>query len=363
LAKAAQGGSNDGDDGLGMFRQQAALISRKHDAVVARLTASAAERDGLERELMNKMARLEEIAPQDRSAALLTKNDDFKKYAANLRGKTAQYKKCKAELAELRAEYGVLHRTDQLLQAQATSVGAKLSAAESAKGVSGYFALQSGLEKASEAKALADEAKGQTLEDISAVVDEINDEIKTRKNKLAPQIKDLRTLRAKYQELETEYSEKKGTYENTAVGLDSEMSKLQEEVSAYEEDIAKEETRFHYLHSLSQIISVSASRAKAEAAGSTRIAEAYAARLRAQEEQTKELRIEQKRVKEAHDRNAGQIHLFKDLHHLLECKVECQRRDLEALEHNALLGEGTNNVFTMPESRMGYTDIDGIEHS
>ncbi|KAJ1624487.1 hypothetical protein T492DRAFT_266666 [Pavlovales sp. CCMP2436] len=165
-----------------MFRQQAALISRKHDAVVARLTASAAERDGLERELMNKMARLEEIAPQDRSAALLTKNDDFKKYAANLRGKTAQYKKCKAELAELRAEYGVLHRTDQLLQAQATSVGAKLSAAESAKGVSGYFALQSGLEKASEA--LADEAKGQTLEDISAVVDEINDEIKTRKNKL-----------------------------------------------------------------------------------------------------------------------------------------------------------------------------------
>ena len=75
------GGASSADDGLAMFRQQAALISRKHEAVRMRLDASAAERDSLERELMAKMAALEEIAPQARSAALSTKNDDFKKCA------------------------------------------------------------------------------------------------------------------------------------------------------------------------------------------------------------------------------------------------------------------------------------------
>lgn len=198
-------------------------------------------------------------------------------------------------------------------------------------------------------------------------------------------------------------------YENTAVGLDSELSKLQEEVSAYEDDIAKEESRYHYLNSLQNILAVSASRAQAEASGTTRVAAAYAARLREQEEQTKELRAQQRTVKESHDRNAGQIHLFKDLHRLLKCKVrrarsarplaqgvrsalpsppsprtmppcppsaaplafsahaclqaECQQRELDQRENNALLGAGGANVFTMPEAGNRYVDIDGHEHS
>ena len=273
---------------------------------------------------------------------------------------------------------------------QARAVGAKLSAVESAHGIVGYTDVQAGLEKASEAKAAADESKGQTLEEIAVVVEEINAQIRAQKGKLAPQIKELRALRAQYQELEAEYIDKKvrgrereerreeqmgadvwglssarsgalphapastldgaarrpahtlsplvphfcfslpfvcpvqSSYENTAVGLDAELSKLQEEVGAYEEDIAKEESRYHYLNSLSQILDVSASRARSEAAGSTRIGDAYAARMRAQEEQTKDLRAQQRLVKENHDRNAGQIHLYKDLHRLLKCKVRAR---------------------------------------
>lgn len=187
----------------------------------------------------------------------------------------------------------------------------------------------------SENKAAVDEAKGQALEEISQVVDEINEQIKARKNRLAPQIKELRALRARYQELESEYLEKKAIYENTAVGLDAELSKLHEEVAAYEEDIHKEESRYHYLHALGSIVAVSASRAKGEAAGASAVSEAYSARLRQQEEQTKELRARQKAVKESHDKNVGQLTLYKDLQRLLKCKVRASERAREARTEHA----------------------------
>jgi hypothetical protein len=78
-AATVRTGSADTDDGLAMFRQQAALIGRKAEAVRARLEASASEREELERALVGRMGALEEVAPLQRSEALNTKSDDFKK--------------------------------------------------------------------------------------------------------------------------------------------------------------------------------------------------------------------------------------------------------------------------------------------
>jgi intraflagellar transport protein 81 len=55
------------------------------------------------------------------------------------------------------------------------------------------------LEKVSEAKGQLDEMKGATLEEISRTVSVINNTIKDRKNKLAPSIKSLRTVRQGFQ--------------------------------------------------------------------------------------------------------------------------------------------------------------------
>ena len=72
-------------------------------------------------------------------------------------------------------------------------------------GVSGFQQTQEALEVVSQQKAEVDETKGKTLEEISSVVEEINTKIKSQKAQLAPQIKELRTLRAKCQEEESEY--------------------------------------------------------------------------------------------------------------------------------------------------------------
>jgi intraflagellar transport protein 81 len=43
------------------------------------------------------------------------KRDDFKQYAANLRGKNTEYKNKKKELAEIKTEVNVLNRTKTIL--------------------------------------------------------------------------------------------------------------------------------------------------------------------------------------------------------------------------------------------------------
>merc|ERR1712216_84207 len=121
-----------------------------------------------------------------------------------------------------------------ILEGEAKKVASFLGEAEARRGLSGYQETQDELEKVSQQKAEVDEVKGKTLEEISQVVEEINRQIKEKKNHLAPQIKDLRALRVKFQEQESEYLEKKQRHDNTKAGLDTETAKLQAETDAAE---------------------------------------------------------------------------------------------------------------------------------
>merc|ERR1711943_46074 len=87
---------------------------------------------------------------------------------------------------------------------------------EAEKGVAGYQKTEKELQEISQKKTTTDREKGQTLEEISKIVTDINIALKERKNKLAPQIKELRSVRQHFQELEQFYLKHKKTYENTA---------------------------------------------------------------------------------------------------------------------------------------------------
>merc|ERR1719267_303740 len=102
-----------------MFRQQANLVAKKKEALLQRLSSVSRERTAIENELKEKAGALANVQP-------VLKGDDFRKYASELRGKTAQYKRMKAELAELRAEWGVVSRTEGILKAQDRELAAKL---------------------------------------------------------------------------------------------------------------------------------------------------------------------------------------------------------------------------------------------
>jgi intraflagellar transport protein 81 len=70
------------------------------------------------------------------------KRDDFRQYAANLRGKNAQYKQMKKMLEEIKAEVTVLKRTKTILQSRAEDLGDFMHNLERSKGITGYSKIE-----------------------------------------------------------------------------------------------------------------------------------------------------------------------------------------------------------------------------
>merc|ERR1719265_2359391 len=153
------------------------------------------ERDAHAKQLSQKEREYEQMKGHK-----FMKRDEFKTYAASLREKSAKFKRLKGELSDLRHECAVLTRTEQILQAKDPTPA-------------GMRETENALEKASVEKAQVDQAKGKTLDEISAIVQKINTQLKDKKNKLAPQIKALRSVRQSFQQVEVKYMEKKSAYD------------------------------------------------------------------------------------------------------------------------------------------------------
>ena len=105
-------------------------------------------------------------------------------------------------MGDVDGELDVLERTLEVLSEKERDIMRDVNEMEREKGVQGFTETQAHLEKISEAKSAIDEEKGNMLEEISKTVTEINQAIKDRKSNLAPQIKELRTMRQNYQEME-----------------------------------------------------------------------------------------------------------------------------------------------------------------
>ena len=91
------------------------------------------------------------------------------RYVSKLRAMSNTFKKKRQELNELKAEVGVLVRTEELLYQQARESGVALEDAERGKGVHGFRKTQDNLEEVSDVKSKLDEQKGNTLENMSQV--------------------------------------------------------------------------------------------------------------------------------------------------------------------------------------------------
>lgn len=95
------------------FRQQAAAVGNMKRNALERLEKTENSLEELQLRLKEK---------QDHSRALLEtlapRAEELKKYVNRLKMKSAVYKRCKAEIAGLKAESGVLHRTATILDSQ-----------------------------------------------------------------------------------------------------------------------------------------------------------------------------------------------------------------------------------------------------
>ncbi|XP_033989136.1 intraflagellar transport protein 81 homolog [Trematomus bernacchii] len=347
------------DDKLTLYRQQASIIMRRKESKAEELQEAREELASAERDLRGRSQA------QDSEGGEIIRTDELKRLVGKLRGKSVMHKKKRQEVSELRAEYGVLQRTEEILKQRHETVQHKLQTMEAEKGISGYSDTQEELERVSAIKSELDEKKGRTLDDMSEMVKKLNSMIVDKKSALAPIITELRSLRqccqvlmccernilgflllsitrallllafqtretaVKTKESSQEYEEKKAQYESCTAGLESNRSKLDQEVKALRDDTSQEENRYHYINSMSEVIEKQIQRAAEEMKAyvssdpqekKKAIREVYMKNISEQELLGKKLREKQKLVRESHSANMEQMKLWSDLHTLMEAK-------------------------------------------
>ncbi|XP_071338098.1 intraflagellar transport protein 81 homolog isoform X1 [Trachinotus anak] len=332
------------DDKLTLYRQQASIIIRRKESKAEELQEAREELAATERELRQRSSQA-----QASDGAEVIRGDELKRLVVKLRSKGTVYKKKRQEIAELKAEYGVLQRTEEVLKQRLETVQQKLQTVEAEKGISGYSDTQEELERVSAIKSELDEKKGRTLDDMSEMVKKLNSMIVEKKSALAPIIKELRSLRQRCQELSQEYEEKKVQYESCAVGLESNRSKLEQDVKALREETAQEENQYHYINSTSEIIEIQIQRAAEETKAyvspdpqerKKTIREVYMKNISEQELLGKKLREKQKMVRESHSDNMEQMKMWRDLEKLMECKRQCFIRAQSQASIGQVIQEG-----------------------
>ncbi|XP_029475985.1 intraflagellar transport protein 81 homolog isoform X1 [Rhinatrema bivittatum] len=312
---------------LSLFRQQASIIARKKEAKADELQEAKEDITNLEKEMALKASQTREFDGTE-----VLKGDEFKRYVSKLRGKSTVFKKKRQEIAELRAEYGVLQRTEEILKQRHEVVQEQMQAIEQKRGISGYSDTQEELERISALKSELDEMKGRTLDDMSEMVKKLHTVIADKKSALAPVIKELRILRQKCQELTQEYDEKKTQYDSCAAGLESNRSKLEQEVRVLREECAQGESQYHYISCMQKNVEIQLQRAADEMKAYVSpdpqerrkaIREQYTRNILEQENLGKKLREKQKSVRESHGQNMKQAKMWRDFEQLMECKKQC----------------------------------------
>uniref|UniRef100_A0A3Q3A2L0 Intraflagellar transport protein 81 homolog n=1 Tax=Kryptolebias marmoratus TaxID=37003 RepID=A0A3Q3A2L0_KRYMA len=326
------------DDKLTLYRQQASIIFRKKESKAEELQEAREELAAAERDLKQRTSQTQGSHGEE-----VIRGDELKRLVGKLRSKGTAYKKKRQEIAELKAEYGVLQRTEEILKQRHETVQQKLQTMEAEKGISGYSNTQEELERVSAIKSELDEKKGRTLDDMSEMVKKLNSMIAEKKSALAPIIKELRSLRQQRGELSQEYEEKKTQYESCAAGLESNRSKLEQEVKALREEVAQKENRYHYINSMSEIIEMQMERVAEEM-------KTYVSSDLQERKNTisaffflsglQKLREEQKLVRENHSANMEQMKMWRDLEQLMECKKQCFIKAQNQVSIGQIIQEG-----------------------
>ncbi|KAJ3222648.1 Intraflagellar transport protein 81 [Clydaea vesicula] len=324
---------NSGSDKLSLFVQQASIIARKKEGTAQKYRDIQDKVNLLITEHTNKRENVHKL-----HGSKMLKGDDFKKYVSDLREKSSVYKKLKSSLNEIQSEYGILQRTEEILKNREKIFKDSIENLEKKKGVLGFNMAKQSLEKVSEKKSDFDEKKGQTLNEISTIIQNLMKTVDSKKVKLAPIIQELRSLRQTIQELEGDYSEKKKSFDAMMAGLDSEAVGLDHEVKGYKQEILNDQSRFFYLNTMIKFKDVTNERVMQEMKayiGGDDVVEAqqrvrgfktyrdvYNKKIQDLENVGKSLRETQKEIKSEHTSNLKQLEMFQDLKKFLNLKLE-----------------------------------------
>ncbi|GAB1867772.1 Intraflagellar transport protein 81 homolog [Camponotus japonicus] len=197
-------------DKMEPFRQQAAAVGNMKRNAFERL-------EKIESSLEELQLRLKE--KQDYSKSLLQTSvpraEELKKYINRLKTKSTVYKRCKTEIAGLRAENGVLHRTAAILDVKIThsyptDVVSKVVIPEN-----------------------------YTLENALATNSQLSHSILALRTNLAPVLRDIKTLRQTVRETDERYHKAYKSHNTVETNMKSTTSDLLSETKQLKDKLLK----------------------------------------------------------------------------------------------------------------------------
>jgi len=254
----------------------------------------------------------------------------------------------KAELGDIRQEVAVLSRTEQILTSRARSYDIQVEKLEREKGITGYVDTENELVEVSDKKRDIDMEKGQTLNEISKIVEEINAQIRLKKDKLAPQIKVLRKVRQEYQTVEQDFLQKKGVYDTQKLHYDGEINRITQDLEGLVKEQSQLERTFFELSTNITAADQNRKRAQKEKLcqqGTVTfhpdfpdfksLSQYYEAEMRKRNDEQQELRKEKKKVEVSHPEALRQRQMFEQLQALMECKLRVVQQEALCMDRSA----------------------------
>lgn len=344
LEEKANNSKNPEDDKLSVYKQQAALISKKKENTLDKLKTLEQEESKLEKKMNQKEKEYENVKGGNKFVS----RDELAKYAQALRVKKTTYEQLKSQLKDIRNELTVVTRTEQLLKSKAEEETKIMMAIEREHGIEGFGEYKEALEQVSSMKQDIDIKKGATLEEISKVVAEINYRITESRAKISPLIEETKKARNKLKEISVDYDTKKAVYETECSSLETEKSKLDEEMLGLIEETTAQESKYHLLYTKIQLSDSQLKRVTLEQScrnGEKKFSsefpslkDNYEWKLQQQTKLIAELRNHQRSLKENHENSSRQVKMFGDLKKLLAVRAAVVEEEVGG-QRNALRGK------------------------
>uniref|UniRef100_A0A1B6E6H5 Intraflagellar transport protein 81 homolog n=1 Tax=Clastoptera arizonana TaxID=38151 RepID=A0A1B6E6H5_9HEMI len=300
--------TNPAEDKIAPFRQQAAIIERKKDSIAEQFSELKSQLNKLQEEIDEKNEQLRQAGGD----ATVLRGEEFKRYVTKLRARSSIYKRNRAEMAQLKAEGGILARTLDILKTKLAEIN---SSAESV------------------GNSEATDVQGRSMEEIEVLMSQLRTKIASHKARLIPLINELRPLRERVQEVTMEHKEKKQIFDRTAAALDSSTAKLEQEVRTLLEEKQNAESQQYFITAKSTILQVLLQRVADEMKlyvekGSTpTMREKLGQKIAEQERLSRQLKEDQQTVRITQEKRARQRQLWMDLKLLLEHKKNCFEED------------------------------------
>uniref|UniRef100_A0A8C4QB12 Intraflagellar transport protein 81 homolog n=1 Tax=Eptatretus burgeri TaxID=7764 RepID=A0A8C4QB12_EPTBU len=332
LAGRRMSSNTSSDNNILLLRQQVAILIRKKAEKVEELQLLHEHRAGLEKQSAKRKKHVLKLEGHEQRP----REDEIKSYVEKMRTKKSLFKRHQQKLSSLHAECGVLARTEEVLKQRLAAVMANVKTLKVERGVHDSDDIEK------EEESGIDNVQEGVHADTAAMVQQLQKLVQKKKNDLAPQIKELRPLRQRHQDMVMQHKDKKALYQSCAAGLESNRSLLEQEVKCLCEEVSKSESQYHLLNSKIKLVDHQLQRANDEVKayasssdpneGKSSIREQYNKIIMEQEMLGKKLREQQKTVRERHSQGLQQVQMWQDLASLLECKARCIERKDRLLE-------------------------------